>query len=39
QQIRQLFTNSGNNSLQTQQTTNAQRLTETAQRSPSSVSI
>ncbi|CAF4733914.1 unnamed protein product, partial [Rotaria sp. Silwood2] len=35
-QIRQLFTNSGNNSLQTQQTTHAQRLTETAQRSPSS---
>ncbi|CAF2544097.1 unnamed protein product [Rotaria sp. Silwood2] len=37
QQIRQLFTNSGNNSLQTQQTTHAQRLTETAQRSPSSI--
>ena len=38
QQIRQLFTNA-NNSLQAQQTTNTQRLTEAAQRSPSSVSI
>ncbi|CAF4740389.1 unnamed protein product, partial [Rotaria magnacalcarata] len=36
QQIRQLFTNANNNSLQTQQTTNTQRLTEAAQRSPSS---
>ncbi len=39
QQIRQLFTNANNNSLQTQSTTNQQRLTEAAQRSPSSVSI
>ncbi|CAF3943631.1 unnamed protein product [Rotaria magnacalcarata] len=37
QQIRQLFTNANNNSLQTQQTTNTQRLTEAAQRSPSSI--
>ncbi|CAF0886684.1 unnamed protein product [Rotaria sordida] len=36
-QIRQLFTNANNTSLQTQQTTNTQRLTETAQRSPSSI--
>lgn len=35
QQIRQLFTNANNNS----QTTNTQRLTEAAQRSPSSVRI
>jgi len=35
QQIRQLFTNANN----TSQTTNTQRLTEAAQRSPSSVSI
>jgi len=39
QPIRQLFTNANNNSLQTQSTTNQQRLTEAAQRPSSSVSI
>ena len=38
-QIRQLITNTANNPLQTQSTTNAQRLAEAAQRSPTNVSI
>ncbi|UJR37798.1 hypothetical protein I4U23_030489 [Adineta vaga] len=36
-QIRQIFTNANNTSLQTQSTTNTQRLTEAAQRSPTSI--
>ncbi|CAF5000406.1 unnamed protein product, partial [Rotaria socialis] len=37
QQIRQIFTNANNNSLQTQQTANTQRLTEAAQRSQNNI--